>query len=65
MKKEDFDKRICDVEPNASNEETYREFLINSIHHFCGDDAMIPDFDKMSEEELNDRIDEMDMLWEK
>ena len=65
MKKEDFDKRICDIEPNASNEETYREFLVNSIHHFYGDDAMIPDFDKMSEEELNDSIDEMDMLWEK
>jgi len=65
MRKEDFDKRICDIKPNASNKETYREFLVNSIHYFYGDDAIIPNFDSMSEEELNDRIDEMNMLWEK
>ena len=65
MDRSDFDKRICDVEPNASNEETYREFLINSMRHFYGDDVLIPDFDSMSEEELNNRIDEMDWLWEK
>jgi len=65
MKKEDFDKRICDIVPNASNEETYREFLVNSIHYFYGDDAMIPDFDNLSEGVLNDMIDDMNMLWEK
>lgn len=65
MIKEDFDKRICDCEPNATNTETYREFLVNSIHHFYGLEAIIPNFDNMSEEELNDRIDEMDWLWEK
>lgn len=65
VKKIDFDKRICDVEPGASNTETYREFLINSIRYFYGESAKIPDFDSMSEEELNDRIEEMDYLWEK
>lgn len=65
MKKDDFDRRICDVEPNATNTETYREFMVNSIRCFYGPDARIPDFDSMSEEELNDRIDEMDYLWEK
>ena len=65
MKREDFDKRICDVEPGATNTETYREFLVNSIHYFCGKSAIIPDFDEMTEDELNDCIDEMDYLWEK
>jgi hypothetical protein len=65
MKKSDFDKRICDVEPNADNTETYREFLINSMRHIYGDDVPIPDFDNMTEEELNDRIDEMDWLLDK
>lgn len=65
MKKDEFDKRICDVEPNATNTETYREFMVNSINHFYGPNARIPDFDSMSEEELNDCIDEMDYLWEK
>ena len=65
MKKEDFDKRICDIVPNASNEETYREFLVNSIHYFYGNDAVIPDFDSLSEGILNDMIDDMNMLWEK
>ena len=65
MKKEDFDKRICDIVPNASNEETYREFLVNSIHYFYGNDAVIPDFDSLTEGILNDMIDDMNMLWEK
>lgn len=64
MRRTDFDRRICDVEPGATNTETYREFLVNSIREFYGD-VPLPDFDAMSEEELNDWIDEMDMLWEK
>lgn len=63
--KANLDKRICDVEPGANNTETYREFLINSIHYFYGENARIPDFDKMTSEELDDRIEEMDWLWEK
>lgn len=65
VKKADFDKRICDVEPGTTNTETYREFLTNSIRYFYGQEAPIPDFDSMCEEELNDRIEEMDYLWEK
>ena len=65
MKKEQLDKRICDVEPNATNTETYREFIINSIHYFCGNKVYIPNLDKISEEELNDIINELDYLWEK
>lgn len=66
MKKEDFDKRICDVEPGATNTETYREFLINSMKFFSGkEDYKIPDFDNFTEEFLNELIDEYDYLWEK
>ncbi len=65
MRKEDLDKRICDVEPDATNTETYREFIINSIYHFCGEKAFIPDFDKMYEEELNNIIEDFDYLWTK
>ena len=61
----DLDKRICDIEPNATNTETYREFIINSIHHFYGENATIPKLDKMSESEINDIVDELDYLWEK
>lgn len=61
----DLDKRICDIEPNASNTETYREFIINSIHYFYGENAIIPNLDKMPESEINDIIDELDYLWEK
>lgn len=63
--KANLDKRICDVEPGATNTETYREFLINSIHYFYGENVHIPDFDNMTSEELDCRIDEMDWLWEK
>lgn len=65
MHKTNLDKRICDVEPDATNTETYREFLINSYRHFYGDNVLIPNFDQMSEEELDCRINEMDLLWEK
>lgn len=61
----DLDKRICDIEPNATNTETYREFIINSIHHFYGENAAIPKLDKMSESEINDIVDELDYLWGK
>lgn len=65
MRKEDLDKRICDVEKKATNTETYREFIINSIHYFYGEKTPIPNFDKISKEELNDIIEELDYLWEK
>lgn len=63
--KSKLDKRICDVEDGATNTETYREFIINSIHHFYGEQAIIPDLDKLPEEELEYLIDELDWFWEK
>lgn len=66
MRKEDLDKRICDVELGATNTETYREFLINSMIFFSGNENYkIPDFDSLTEEFLNELIDEYDYLWGK
>ena len=66
MRKKDLDKRICDVELGATNTETYREFLINSMIFFSGNEnCKIPDFDSLTEEFLNELIDEYDYLWEK
>lgn len=65
MKKADFDKRICDVEPATTNTETYREFLVNGIKEIYGQDVKVPNFDRMTEEELNDWIDDIDYLLEK
>ena len=62
MKKTDLDKRICDVEPNATNDETYREFIINAMRELYGDDVRISDIDSKTEEELNDWIDDLDYL---
>lgn len=62
MKKADLDKRICDVEPNATNDETYREFIINAMRELYGDDVRISDIDSKTEEELNDWIDDLDYL---
>ncbi len=65
MKKADLDKRICDVEPNATNTETYREFIVNAMHALYGDDTHISDIDSKTEEELNNWIDDLDYLLSK
>lgn len=60
--KEDLDKRICDVEKNAQNTETYREFIQNSEEEF----ELIPqDITGMSVKHLNEYLDFIDYIWEK
>lgn len=61
--KANLDVRICDVEEGATNTETYREFIVNSIHHFYGNKAIIPDLDNIPEEGLEQLIDELDEFW--
>lgn len=61
--RDNLDKRICDVEEGATNTETYREFIVNSIHHFYGNKAIIPDLDNIPEEGLEQLIDELDEFW--
>lgn len=63
ISKENLDKRICDIEPNATNTETYREFLVRSAKEFYID--YIPDFDIMTDEDLKVYLDEYDYLWDK
>lgn len=66
MIKANLDCRICDVEPGATNTETFREFMFYGIRSICGKDSAIPNFDGMSNEELNcllDNIDYLLMIW--
>lgn len=64
MLKINLDKRICDCE-DATNTETYREFMIEGIHEIYGYNAIIPNFDEMCDEELNDMLDDIDYLLDK
>ena len=65
MTKANLDHLICDVEQNAINTETYREFMVWAFCKIYGDDARIPNFDDMSDEELNCLLDDLDYLLEK
>lgn len=60
--KEQLDTRICNVEKNAGNTQTYREFIVDSENDF---DLEIKDLDNMSDEELNKYINFLDYLWTK
>ncbi|EKY24052.1 hypothetical protein [Clostridium celatum] len=61
MIKESLDKRICDCE-NASNTQTYREFIRQSEEEF---EIEYSNLDLMSEEELENYLHFMDELWNK
>lgn len=61
MRKNDLDKRICDVE-GVSNTQTYREFIEQSELEF----GIGPvDLDNLTEKDLNDYLDWLDELWDK
>lgn len=64
MTKEDLDKRICDVVPEASNQQTFREFMMESYNEFY-EGYDIPNLDDMTDEELNTELDFLDDLWNK
>jgi hypothetical protein len=61
MLKEKLDIRICDDVKEASNTETYREFILNSEDEF---ELEHSDIDTMTEEELEDYIEYLDTLWD-
>jgi hypothetical protein len=62
IRKEHLDIPICDHSDNATNEETYREFIRNSEEEF----GMVPiDLDNIDDGELNAYLDFLDYLWEK
>lgn len=62
VKKENLDKRICDVEEGTTNKETYREFITNTEEEI----GLIPaDLNAITEVELNLYLDFLSELWEK
>lgn len=76
MKREDLDKRICDVEPNATNTQTYREFIdwgyrFLKIRDFADESnektlyERTADLDTKTDKDLTDIIEELDWLLEK
>lgn len=75
MKREYLDKRICDIEPNAVNTQTYREYIdwgYRFLETGETDKAnekdlykRTSDLDVMTDEELTDIIEELDWLLEK
>ena len=78
MKRENLDKRICDIEPNATNSQTYREYIdwgyrfLKTGETDKADKAdekdlykRTSDLDTMTDEELTDVLEELDWLLEK
>lgn len=65
--KENLDKRICDCLKNATNTETYREFIINGYKELGCElsEEKIQNLDKATNEELNDIVEELDYLLDK
>ncbi|MCC0650738.1 hypothetical protein [Clostridioides sp. ZZV15-6598] len=59
MRKEDLDKRICDIELEADNTQTYREFIVEAEK---GIETGSADLDNMTDEELTVYLDFLDEL---
>ena len=60
--KDVLDERICDIEEDSDNIQTYREFIRESEGIF---EIMNSDIDLMEEDELRNYLDYMDELWNK
>lgn len=60
--KELLDRRICDIEENATNTQTYREFIRESEEEF-GMKAM--DLETASSMTIMEHLDFLDYLWDK
>jgi len=76
MKREDLDKRICDVEPNSTNTQTYREYIdwgyrfleIGDFVNELNEKTLYErtaDLDVKTDKDLTDIIEELDWLLEK
>lgn len=60
--KEHLHIRICDVEIEAVNTQTYSEYIKEAEEEF-GLESL--DLDSMTSEELNEYLDFLDVLWTK
>ncbi|WP_026572894.1 hypothetical protein [Bacillus sp. UNC438CL73TsuS30] len=57
-----LDRRICDIESESQNTQTYREFIKQSEDEF----GLRPrNLDHMSNEQLTQYLDFLDFLWGK
>ena len=65
--KENLDKRICDCLDNATNTQTYREFIIDGWKELNMplDDTESQSLDLVSNEELNHMVEELNWLLSK
>lgn len=59
-----LDKRICDVEKEADNTQTYREFIRESEGEFCMSSYPL-DYDDTTDEEINEYFEFLCELWSK
>lgn len=60
--KQNLDKRICDVESNAKNTQTYREFIRESEIEFGMGEEPI---DMYGDLDLEEYLEELNGLWDK
>lgn len=62
IRKDNLDKRICDVVESSENTQTYRELIRQSEDEFgmCAEPI-----DMYSDDELKDYLAELDYYWEK
>ena len=61
-KPENLDTPINELEPLASNTQTPRQYIRQSEEEFGLETA---DIDNMTEQQLEDYMDELDYLWDK
>ena len=62
----DLDNRICDVEENAENTQTYREWIHDICVYIYGEEIYTNgQLNELSDEELTDIIEELDWLADK
>ena len=61
-KVENLDLRICDVEADAKNDQTYREFIREAEDTFGLKSANL---EELTDEQLTTYIEHLDYLWTK
>ncbi|WP_275372834.1 hypothetical protein [Clostridium tertium] len=57
-----LDIKICDIEKECSNTQTYREYITESENKF---EMARENLDAMSDEELSKYLEFLDYLWDK
>lgn len=65
--KNNLDNRICDVETEAINKQTYREYIVEGIREFkfVDDENVDEQLNELDNNMLNKLVDFIDYLWEK